>query len=102
MFKIKLKRNFKFEKIRKNLTITRGTSFWNDTYEYKTITDSAFLNFAIAAAARHNSIISGYVTESHLTSDIGCLTIYGTKTDFLMIINEILEQFGDYISICQF
>ena len=32
MFKIKIKRNFKFEKIRRNLKITHGTNMFNDVY----------------------------------------------------------------------
>ncbi len=97
MFKnIKIKRNFKFEKIRRYMIIT------DDVCEYTQVSDSALLNFAMAAAARNDSTISNYTSESNLTSDTSCLTIYGTKANFITIVNELLKRFGDYITVCQF
>ena len=102
MFKIKIKRNFKFEKIRQGLSIKKGTSWLDDEYTYSTITDNTIVTYAIAVAAKYNAEISNYYSESHISADRGCLTIYSTKSDFIAIVNEILSQFNKYISICQF
>ena len=50
----------------------------------------------------YNAEISNYYSEKGISADIGCLTIYSTKSDFIAIVNEILNQFNKYISICQF
>ena len=90
MFKIKIKRNLKFEKIRQGLSIKKGTSWLDDE------------TYAIAVAAKYNAEISNYYSEKGISADIGCLTIYSTKSDFIAIVNELLSHFNKYISICQF
>lgn len=102
MFKIKIKRNLKFEKIRQGLSIKKGTSWLDDEYTYSTITDNAIVTYAIAVAAKYNAEISNYYSEKGISADIGCLTIYSTKSDFIAIVNELLSHFNKYISICQF
>lgn len=102
MFKIKMKRNLKFEKIRQGLSIKKGTSWLDDEYTYSTITDNAIVTYAITVAAKYNAEISNYYSEKRIAADTGCLTIYSTKSDFIAIINEILEHFNKYIAICQF
>lgn len=100
--KIKMKRNLKFEKIKQGLSIKKGINWYDDEYNYSTITDNAIVTYAIAVAAKHNAEISNYYSESNIVSDTGCLVIYSTKSDFIAIVNEILEHFNKYISICQF
>ena len=102
MFKLRMKRQFKFEKIRHNLQIKQGVNWFDDEYSYSSITDNAIVGYAIAAAAQRNAEISNYICESHITSDIGCLTIYSTKSDFIAIVNDILEHFNKHIAHCQF
>lgn len=102
MFKIKIKRNLKFEKIRQGLSIKKGTSGFDDEYTYSTITDNAIVTYAIAVAAKYNAEISNYHSDKDISADTGCLVIYSTKADFIAIVHEILNQFNKYISICQF
>ena len=102
MLKIKLKRNFKFEKIRRNLKITHGTNIFNDVYSYGCVTDSSIIRFARITAKKYNAEILNYTSEQSIAADYGCITIYSTKTDFIAIVNEILEYFNEYISHCQF
>lgn len=102
MFKIKLNREFKFEKIRRNLKITSGEKWYNSTYDYNLISDTSIINFAIATATKYNASIVHYVSEGRVASDIACLTIYSTKADFIAIVHEILTQFNEYIASCQF
>jgi len=102
VLKLKMKRNFKFEKIRHNLQVKRGITWLDDEYGYSSITDNAIVSYAIMAAAQRNAEISNYFCEPHITSDIGCLTIYSTKADFIAIVNDILEHFNKHIVNCQF
>lgn len=50
--KIKLKRTFRFRKIKKNLIVRKGTSILDDSCEYTILKDSSLLSFIIAAAAQ--------------------------------------------------
>ena len=102
MLKIKLKRNFKFEKIRRNLKITPSTNIFNDVYSYGCITDSSIIRFARLTAKKYNAEILNYTSEQSIAADYGCITIYSTRTDFVAIVDEILEYFSEYISHCQF
>ena len=97
-----MKRNFKFEKIRQGLSIKKGTSWLDDEYTYSTITDNAIVTYAIATAEKYNAEIINYYSERNTSADIGCLTIHSTKSDFIAIVNELLNRFNKYISICQF
>ena len=97
-----MKRNLRFEKIRQELSIKKGISFLDDEYTYSTITDNAIVTYAITVAAKYDAEISNYCSEKGISADTGCLTIYSTKSDFIAIINELLNHFNKYISICQF
>lgn len=97
-----MKRNLKFEKIRQELSIKKGISFLDDEYTYSTITDNAIVTYAITVATKYDAEISNYYSEKGISADMGCLTIYSTKSDFIAIVNELLNHFNKYISICQF
>lgn len=96
---MKLKRTFKFKKVKNNMTIRKGACFLDDTYEYTVVKDSSLLSFAISAAARNNASICAFVVSEY--TDEGYITLWAHKKDFTNFVAEILEQFTDYILTCQ-
>ncbi|MGN0992801.1 MAG: hypothetical protein ACI4PE_02575 [Bacilli bacterium] len=97
--KIKLKRTFRFKKVKNNMVIRKGASFLDDQYEYTTIKDSSLLSYMIVAAARNDLEICAFAISEY--TEEGYVQVYGSKKDFINFIAEILEQFTDYISTCQ-
>lgn len=100
--KVKMKRVFKFKKIKVNTIIKKkgpGEKF--DQYEYNVIKDNDILSIMIRAAAANNlEICSFCISDSD--NGLGYVVTYGAKTDFINFISDILEQLNDYISPFQF
>lgn len=97
--KIKLKRTFRFRKIKKNLIVKKGTSILDDSCEYTILKDSSLLSFIIAVAAQKDIQICSFACSEY--TDEGYITVYSTKNDFLALVAEILDKYADYISTCQ-
>ena len=97
--KIKLKRTFRFRKIKKNLIVRKGTSILDDSCEYTILKDSSLLSFIIAAAAQKDIQICSFACSEY--PDDGSITVYSTKNDCLARVAEILDKYADYISTCQ-
>jgi hypothetical protein len=93
--KIKLKRTFKFKKVRKNIQVNN-----DNTYEFTTIKDSFILRYAIAAALNKDIKICEFACSEY--SDEGFITVYSTHEDFISFIADLLDTFADYIITCQF